>query len=787
MHTRSVKSFALSANTALAASSAANSSNPCAALSASYAAQQNSSSTIFTPSQVATCLNDVPIDKNAATAQVNWINNYLQLQSTLAYLKNPPADYPLPPTDLLGSLATIGQKVLAEQYSGEFEFETDITNLFLSANDGHLAFSGALSGEFQFTTNVNLVSVSLDGVQLPKVYFLTDIQAKYGSKDNVSISAISQINSIDVVEYLQSLGSQQGFQDPDAQYNSVFYCLSPQTGHGTTLDPSPGAYNSQPFNIQQNDTTRYDFENGTSSTQSNQVSPNEPITFSSGEQILQVLLHPPPPPTNDGSSGGSSGGSSSNSSAPSLPIPLGYPVPFVSDSIGAVSGYFLETPGVNDVAVLSIPSFEPDDEDSFRATVQNFLDKSRSSNKKRLIIDVRQNGGGTATLAYDTFKRLFPSVAPYSGVRLRNSPESFAIGTQTSKNSNTSAATPLNLALSGLKQGAFDSQSYLHKEGGQVYTSWQDYSQADLEHGDNYTQIAALDLPYFGDVISGRGLHQTFAGENIILFTDADCSSTCTVFSNLLINQGNVTTVTAGGRPNNGPMVAIGGVQGSNELDFSTIQGFAQSAIQVASLTAGNNSAEGRETLKLLSPLAANPPIVLGSSGASLNARDNIADGDTTETPLQFTRLYSDCRIFNTPGDVLNVTNTWTRIVNGIAAGGKGLCINGTIGRFADASGNATATGYNGTTISSGSGSSSGSSSGSGSSGSSGSNSTATGGSGFGPSPSPTFSGAPGASQSPIRPIPANPNSAPAGLLQQGGMLLVAVQCFSIVYYVLAF
>ena len=229
-------------------------------------------------------------------------------------------------------------------------------------------------------------------------------------------------------------------------------------------------------------------------------------------------------------------------------------------------------------------------------------------------------------------------------------------------------------------------------------------------------------------------------------------------------------------------MVVIGGVQGSNELPFSIIKKFARDSLEIVAYSTGSNSSDTQNALEVLGTLDSEPPIQLATSGASLNVRDNIADGDTTETPLQFTRLYSDCRFFYTPGDIFNVTYTWSRIANGIAAGGRGLCINGTIGHFADASGNATAFGFGSTAAGSNS-----TASGSGSAAPGGSSASPNGTS-SGSSPSGTFSGAPTALPSSTnRPISANPNAAPAGFLQNGGILLVAVQCISVIYYVLAF
>lgn len=87
----------------------------------------------------------------------------------------------------------------------------------------------------------------------------------------------------------------------------------------------------------------------------------------------------------------------------------------VKHSGNYMSGFFLNGTDTSDVAVLSIGSFDikdPDPITEFQDKVATFLALCGSSGKKQLIIDVRGNPGGTAYLAYDIFKRLFPDQVP---------------------------------------------------------------------------------------------------------------------------------------------------------------------------------------------------------------------------------------------------------------------------------------------------------------------------------------------------------------------------------------
>jgi hypothetical protein len=174
------------------AATGSSSTNPCAVLAASAASQaaDNSSGacptnimtpqiadcitarSLFKPSLVYSCLQDVPMNKTLAVAQIDWIQQYLPFQSTLSYLAKPPSSYPLPAVDLVGGLNNIREKADTGAYKNEYDFEYDIFNLFQQSYEGHLSFTPLLIGSFQFVRHVSLVSVSENGTDLPKVYFL---------------------------------------------------------------------------------------------------------------------------------------------------------------------------------------------------------------------------------------------------------------------------------------------------------------------------------------------------------------------------------------------------------------------------------------------------------------------------------------------------------------------------------------------------------------------------------------------------------------------------------------
>ena len=103
---------------------------------------------------------------------VNAIIPYMQWQSTLEILKDPPSGYHLPGVDLLGGLDTISKNVTQGNYKNEYEFEIALYNLFNSAHDFHTNyFPDFFGNSFAFKTGVAIVSVSTDGQELPQLYF----------------------------------------------------------------------------------------------------------------------------------------------------------------------------------------------------------------------------------------------------------------------------------------------------------------------------------------------------------------------------------------------------------------------------------------------------------------------------------------------------------------------------------------------------------------------------------------------------------------------------------------
>ena len=108
-----------------------------------------------------------------ATRLLNGMVPYLQFQSTLAFLKNPPAGYQLPAVDIFGGIQKIANKIISGAYTGEYAFQLDLWELLNAPSDAHLRWIGdVLGAAITFQTGWNIVSVSNDGVALPSIYML---------------------------------------------------------------------------------------------------------------------------------------------------------------------------------------------------------------------------------------------------------------------------------------------------------------------------------------------------------------------------------------------------------------------------------------------------------------------------------------------------------------------------------------------------------------------------------------------------------------------------------------
>ena len=398
------------------------------------------------------------------------------------------------------------------------------------------------------------------------------------------------------------------------------------------------------------------FENGSSSTFENVARVLQNFSgIDTGEDVYtQYLFAPAPLPPQ----------STSTSTPAPTPTPApGYPQPVIRQINNLIAGYYLSDPQYADIAVLSIPSFVGvfSAERSFAQVGFDFIAQSKADGKTKLLIDVSANAGGTIIQAYNLFKNLFPDIDPYDGQRFRAHETVDLMGQIVSE-----AAGPIypwnftdppgpDEILDYFIGTPFDYRADMD-ENEQPFTSWAEKYGPHEYYGDEFSSIFRWNLsdPFvtLGNdiVVNGYGNRtgippsRPYEPEDIVILYDGYCASTCTIFSELMVQQGGIKSIAIGGRPLQEQMQAVGGVKGRNDYDFQYIFELVNATLHLATpeqLPILENS-----VLTSYSQLPFERSV---DSDGYVNFRDGIRRGDTTQTPLQFIYEPADCRIWYEP------------------------------------------------------------------------------------------------------------------------------------------
>tara|TARA_R110002003_G_scaffold214_29_gene16222 strand:+ start:7925 stop:10207 length:2283 start_codon:yes stop_codon:yes gene_type:complete len=620
------------------------------------------------------CLNTVPFNGTSAKRLIASIRPYIDWQSTLTQLKNPPAEYVekvQPPVDIVGGLDNIDQRIDAGGFKNEYEFGWALYTLIQSAHDGHFSYiPDSVSQVFQWGRRVPLVSVSADGEQVPSVFVFADVLGSQFKNISYTPSPVVEIDGLEAFEWLENWSGWGSLQDRDALYNNVFYELaqvslgSAGSGTGTFTGGGRGRF------VYPGDTTTLKFANGSSYTMQNYA--RAIINFrniTSGEDLARKWF----------SWGNSQTGQASIQSVNTDQLQTistaalddsgaaapGYPVPVVPGPGNLINGFFIDAPGYEDVAVLQIPNFvgSTQYEVSFQRASQEFIPKALAAGKTKLIIDLQANGGGTILQGYDLFKQLFPDEDPYGANRFRAIEAIDLIGKAYSATASLAprSTDQLNTTIQGAQTSYFDYHTDMTVDG-EPFSSWKDKFGPQEVNGDQYTSVSRWNLsdvyvPYFsgGINVTGYGPLANVTGppkfqpENIVIVTDGYCASTCTIFAEFLTQQTGVKTIAMGGRSNQNPIQAIGGVKGVNNYAFGFIQSTAQMAVRFDKSL--NSSILKRDYYSDLPFLRA--------STYGVNNRDGLRRGDDSGTALQFIYEEANCRLFYTPEMTVDITALW--------------------------------------------------------------------------------------------------------------------------------
>ncbi|KAI0479822.1 hypothetical protein F4859DRAFT_477484 [Xylaria cf. heliscus] len=666
---------------------------------------------VFDATLVHECLTSVPFNAAIATRFLKYYNDTLSFQSTLSYLKSPPSTYQQPSVDLLGGIQSLQDAVNSGSFANQYEFEVALQLLLINAHDDHLFLNAGILSAFSFGSPFDIVSVSADGVETPKVYVGIDV-FKSNAFSAFEPSAIQTINGQNATEYLETFaaGNVAGSVDPHTDWNrlmfsfaqdiqgifNVFSGLTPfypgenitiQLENGTTItERNLGIYWSQgPTGPLETGGDFYNFfvlgflpaSFDASSEFADPTTVDEPSTT----VPTQVTVTPSPSPL--------SWNSPAYPAIPDVAQPdLG------TFGGGVISGYFLNS---SSVSVLSIPSFDVFGAalSTAQTTVNDFIKRTQEAGLQKVVIDLQGNRGGQVLLAVDTFKRFFPAIEPFGGSRLRATHATNVMGETITDYFNQLPVTdPDHSVLSTVEWVA---TTRVDADTDSNFTSWSQFFGPVVSSDDVFTKTQRFNLSnevFVDNLIDNEGNFSLitaptqgtapFAPEDIIILTDGDCSSACALFVEMMHHEAGVRTVAVGGRAVTGPMQAVGGTRGARSLSTNILDNNINFARQ---LLVGTSEAE------FLPNRTSGLDVFI--VGGGVNLRDQVRAGETT--PLQFAYDAADCRVYYTPATVFNYTALWQYAADAIWTN-PGLCVAGSTGYANSSSSSGAGTNSNGTT-----------------------------------------------------------------------------------------
>jgi hypothetical protein len=428
-----------------AQSSSSSSSEPCAVV-ASQVEQATFEETTTIDAQTAfECLDSVPVDVQGNTQLIDELKQVWQFQSELVWLKNPGKDWEYGALDIEAELDNIKSNL--GSFSSEYAVQLAIQNVTIRTGNFHFNYRPDILQVFQFSRGFNVASISSDGKALPKLYVADDVAAL--ARGGSGVSEISEINGMNPYDFLLS-DSWAQYIDSDGLLQNMlakgdtdnlgdFMSQNRYSGNSTDVTWANGSTVSIPNSA----STEYTFSSVTDGASffdkycTGMISGASPLSAntksdSASDEVTGLGPSPRVPAgINHLISPGAPG------PIPVIPtgvyhtrnkrqdIPSTYASAVAEASSGVVAGYFLNGDGYEDVAVLKIISFsDPSGKDTnfdneFQSTIASFLSQCISENKQKLIIDLRENGGGNTNLLLDAFMQLFPEMEPFSAQRYR--------------------------------------------------------------------------------------------------------------------------------------------------------------------------------------------------------------------------------------------------------------------------------------------------------------------------------------------------------------------------------
>jgi len=482
-----------------AALAVAQKDEPCAQIASSFSGK--------VPADTAyQCLQSVPVDVTGNEKLITELKLVWQWQSEYGWLKNTPEDWELGKLDIDAELDKIQQSL--KTYKSEYDVQLAIQNITTRTGNFHFNYWPDILQVFSWIRPIGIVSLSENGTDLPKVYVDNDIVAQ-GNVTKNKVSPITKINDQDPWEYLKTIAAWDQYIDIDGRLNNLFY--KGDTGNiGGFQRPTQYAGN----------VTTLKFANGTTRAFANTAFTKFPESFANitdGQSFFETFCSGPVAqmPSDAVASNGLTPSLISNRLDAKFSLPTNYhlrkrqnsgtaPTVVSQNTDGSISGYFLNGEGHDDIAVLKITSFSPVDDDSgskFQDVLQKFVAACIKEKKEKLIIDLRENGGGATNLLIDSFMQLFPEMEAFSAQRYRAQEQFTLIGDAVSEIHNSvSLSSDYETLGVGLVEDIYRYWAYWHfvtAKGGN-FADWKDFEGHEEFNGDSFTTTMRYNVsPHF--------------------------------------------------------------------------------------------------------------------------------------------------------------------------------------------------------------------------------------------------------------------------------------------------
>lgn len=132
------------------------------------------------------------------------------------------------------------------------------------------------------------------------------------------------------------------------------------------------------------------------------------FSYQNGTELYNINCLPQSLPTE----------TSSDAGAEQASEVTGLPGATLGNPQGSIAGYFSNLTGLQDTAILLLPTFSSSPSQVAQGAVE-FLQNATAAGKKNILIDVTANPGGYMSTGIDMSRIFFPNVFPYTATRFR--------------------------------------------------------------------------------------------------------------------------------------------------------------------------------------------------------------------------------------------------------------------------------------------------------------------------------------------------------------------------------